>query len=178
MRGPVAWLNINLRDWSGRNWNLSWLYRYATWWLERKLFTWEITVTWQDHWYFANDLCALLFYSFYLVSKIYKVWHGGRLVLSHQQPQPGRSLSKWGCDCWRETSSWRLLRRNLESWPPTQGSSEVQPKRFLMSPSWWERHQVLDRWGQTRSVFSNLGTWVLPRKEFRAKSQTIREHPI
>ncbi|KAK1345748.1 hypothetical protein QTO34_008212 [Cnephaeus nilssonii] len=32
-----------------------------------------------------------------------------------------------------------------------------------------ERHQVSDPWGQTKPGFSNLGTWVLARKEFRAR---------
>lgn len=37
-------------------------------------------------------------------------------------------------------------------------------------------HQVSDPWSQTRSVFSHLGTWVLARKEFRTRTQTVREH--
>lgn len=63
VRGPISWLERKSeRDWPGINRNLSWLYHYNTWWLERKLFTWEVsTVTLWDrstwvtgfpkHWY-------------------------------------------------------------------------------------------------------------------------------
>ena len=43
---------------------------------------------------------------------------------------------------------------------------------------WWGGwHQVLltELWGRTRPWFSNLSTWVLTRKEFKAKTQTIRD---
>ena len=50
------------REWPGINRNLSWLC-HDTRWLERKLFTWEVSaVTLRDHWYIANEFSAPIFY--------------------------------------------------------------------------------------------------------------------
>lgn len=144
VRGPISWLERKSeRDWPGINRNLSWLYHYNTWWLERKLFTWEVsTVTLWDHWYVANDFCALvLLLRICLVPKIYRMWCGGRFALSHQHPQQVRPEQ---ARLWLQKGDfpWCPKGRSLESWPPSpaglRGPANTFPDHMtLMGPSWF-----------------------------------------